>query len=112
MLSAGTSSTSSAATSASGQTGKQLAAPAHALELDADELHTYKRRLLDLLQPRETVLAALRRLGGLQGTSHTGADALPWKRARKAVGVPSSLGQPLCFDVGACGHECAYAKMP
>lgn len=57
------------------------------MELDADELHTYKRRLTDLLQPQETVLAALRRLGGLQGTPQAGSDALPWKRARKAAGV-------------------------
>lgn len=87
LLSAGTSASTPAATVASDQAGKQSPAPAQTLELDADELLTYKRRLLDLLQPQETVLAALRRLGGLQGTSHAGSAALPWKRSRKAAGV-------------------------
>lgn len=32
--------------------------------LDADDIAAYKRRVADLLQPGETVLAALRRLGG------------------------------------------------
>lgn len=91
--SAGTSTTGSAATTASDQAGKQSAAPAQVLELDADELLTYKRRLLDFLQPQETVLAALRRLGGLQGTMHAGSDALPWKRSRKAAGVQSCIDQ-------------------
>lgn len=75
------------------------------MELDVDELQTYKRRLTDLLQPQETVLAALRRLGGLQGTSQAGADALPWKRARKAAGVQPWLGQRLFSSVYACDHE-------
>ena len=88
-----------------GQAGKQSQEPAQAVELDADELHTYKRRLVDLLQPQETVLAALRRLGGLHGTTHTGSDALPWKRARRAAGVESCLGQPLMFYAYACGYE-------
>lgn len=88
-----------------GQAGKQSQEPAQAVELDADELHTYKRRLVDLLQPQETVLAALRRLGGLHGTTHTGSDALPWKRARKAAGMQSCLGQPLMFYAYACGYE-------
>ncbi|KAL3150641.1 hypothetical protein ABBQ32_000442 [Trebouxia sp. C0010 RCD-2024] len=94
-LADGTSTTGSAATTASDQAGKQSAAPAQVLELDADELLTYKRRLLDFLQPQETVLAALRRLGGLQGTMHAGSDALPWKRSRKAAGSSStSRGAP------------------
>lgn len=107
MLAAGTTSrTTSAAAKASGQASKQPQEAAQAVELDADELHTYKRRLVDLLQPHETVLAALRRLGGLHGTTHAGSDALPWKRARKAAGVQSCLAQPLFSDAySCCEHE-------
>lgn len=94
---------------ASGQAGKQPQKPAQTVELDADELHTYKCRLVDLLQPNETVLAALRRLGGLHGTIPAGSDALPWKRARKAAGVQSCLGQPLFSDAFAC--DCEYEHM-
>ena len=93
LLATGASSSSSSTAVASGQTSKPSSAPAQALELDADELLTYKRRLLDLLQPRETVLAALRRLGGRQQPLQGGADALPWKRARKSAGA-SRLPRP------------------
>lgn len=96
--SAGTSTTGPVATTASDQAGKQSTAPAQVLELDADELLTYKRRLLDFLQPQETVLAALRRLGGLQGTLHAGSDDLPWKRSRKAAGMQPCIDRPLwCY---------------
>ena len=106
LLAAGTTlSTASAAVITSGQAGKQSQESAQVVELDADELHTYKRRLVDLLQPQETVLAALRRLGGLHGTTHAGSDALPWKRARKAAGVQSCVGQPLFCDAFACNFE-------
>ena len=110
----GTGSSNTSAT-ASGQAGKQSQEPAQAVEMDADELHTYKRRVVDLLQPQETVLAALRRLGGLHGVTHAGSDALPWKRARKAAGVQSCLGQSLFSDAYACGYEhktCSYLPMP
>jgi len=70
------------------QTSKQSTAPVNQqlIELDADELLTYKRRLLDLLQPHETVLTALRRLGGRLEGGQAGADAMPWKRSRKSAG--------------------------
>ena len=68
-----------------GQHSKQSAAPAQVIELDADELLTYKRRLLDLLEPHETVLTALRRLGGRLDAVQDGADGMPWKR-RKSSG--------------------------
>ena len=91
-LSAGASTTGPAATTSSDQVSKQSPAPAQALELDADELLTHKRRLLDFLQPQETVLAALRRLGGLQRTSHAGSDQIPWKRSRRAAGMQNCFG--------------------
>ncbi len=70
------------------QTNKQSTAPVNQqlTELDADELLTYKRRLLELLQPHETVLTALRRLGGRLEGGQGGADAMPWKRSRKSAG--------------------------
>lgn len=88
LLATGASTSGSSTVAASGQASKPSSEPAQVLELDANELLTYKRRLLDLLQPHETVLAALRRLGGRQEASHGGgADALPWKRARKSAGT-------------------------
>ena len=82
----GASTSSSSTTVTSAQASKQPNVPAPPLELDADELLTYKRRLLDMLQPQETVLAALRRLGGMGEAAHAGTDGLPWKRARKSAG--------------------------
>ncbi len=75
------------------QTSKQSTAPVsqQLTELDADELLTYKRRLLDLLHPHETVLTALRRLGGRLEGGQAGADAMPWKRSRKSAGGFSCL---------------------
>ena len=80
--------TSSSCELAAPQTSKQSTGPVNQqlIELDADELLTYKRRLLDLLQPHETVLTALRRLGGRLEGGQAGADAMPWKRSRKSAG--------------------------
>ena len=61
-------------------------APVEIEELDADELLAYKRRLLDMLQAHETVLSALRRLGGLRQSGQA-SSGLSWKRARKSSGV-------------------------
>ena len=85
--------TSSSSDLAAPQTSKQSTAPVNQqlTELDADELLTYKRRLLDLLQPHETVLTALRRLGGRLEGGQAGADAMPWKRSRKSAGGFSCL---------------------
>ena len=85
--------TSSSSELAAPQTSKQSTAPVNQqlIELDADELLTYKRRLLDLLQPHETVLTALRRLGGRLKGGQPGADAMPWKRSRKSAGGFSCL---------------------
>ncbi len=75
------------------QTSKQSTVPVsqQLTELNADELLTYKRRLLDLLHPHETVLTALRRLGGRLEGGQAGADAMPWKRSRKSAGGFSCL---------------------
>ena len=61
---------------------KKLSVP-EVQELDADELLAYKRRLLDMLQPGETVLVALRRLGGLKRAGQTSSGP-SWKRAKKS----------------------------
>ncbi|KAK9830311.1 hypothetical protein WJX72_010947 [[Myrmecia] bisecta] len=56
-----------------------------AQELDEDDVRSYKKRITDMLQSGETVLQALRRLGGTQ-EGHP-PKRTPWKRARKqAVG--------------------------
>ena len=68
------------------EASKQATAPTQPIDLDADELLTYTRRLLDLLQPHETVLPALRRLGGRMEGMQGGGEAMPWKRARKVAG--------------------------
>lgn len=61
--------------------------PAETEDLDADELHAYKRRLVDMLQPHETVLAALRRLGGVKRSGPAPAE-LSWKRVKKGTILP------------------------
>lgn len=68
------------------QASKQATAPTQPIDLDADEMLTYKHCLLDLLQPHETVLTALRRLGGRAEGMQGGGEAMPWKRARKVAG--------------------------
>ncbi len=86
----GHSTDTSIAPAASGSASKQSTVPAQLIELDADELLTYKRRLLDMLQPHDTVLTALRRLGGRQEAVQGGGAALPWKRSRKSAGTATA----------------------
>ncbi|DBA91809.1 TPA: hypothetical protein ACH3X1_003396 [Trebouxia sp. C0004] len=86
------------------QTRKQSTAPVNQqlIELDADELLTYKRRMLDLLQPHETVLTALRRLGGRLEGGQAGTDAMPWKRSRKSAGGDKTTApQPPSREYGS-----------
>ncbi|DBA93162.1 TPA: hypothetical protein ACH3X2_003471 [Trebouxia sp. C0005] len=96
--------TSSSSELAAPQTSKQSTAPVNQqlTELDADELLTYKRRLVDLLQPHETVLTALRRLGGRQEGGQAGADVMPWKRSRKSAGGDRTTApQPMSRESGS-----------
>lgn len=100
--------TSSSCELAAPQTSKQSTGPVNQqlIELDADELLTYKRRLLDLLQPHETVLTALRRLGGRLEGGQAGADAMPWKRSRKSAGSDKTTApQPTSRESGSAASS-------
>lgn len=54
---------------AAARAGESDPAADEPLALDEDDAAIYKKRIVELLQPRESVLSALRRLGGSAATS-------------------------------------------
>eukprot|EP00877_Chromochloris_zofingiensis_P004157 jgi/Chrzof1/13742/Cz08g10120.t1 len=67
--------------------------------MDEDDIAIYKQRLVNYLRPGETVLMALRRLGG-KPTSSSSAPPRQRRRARRSGG---SNQQPQVADTGTSG---------